>query len=83
MTCRDFIDFLWRYLQEDLPGDERAEFDAHLSVCPQCRAYLAEYKSSIELGRRALALKPGDPVPEDAPEELITAILAARRKARG
>lgn len=80
MTCRDFVDYLWRYLHEELPADERFEFDAHLAVCPQCVAYLKEYRATIAMGRDALEATPDAQVPDDAPEELIDAILAARKK---
>ncbi len=80
MTCRDFVDYLWRYLHEELPAEERSEFDAHLAVCPHCVAYLKEYRATIAMGREALGPGPDGPAPEDAPDELIQAILSARKK---
>ena len=82
MTCRDFIEFLWRYLSDELAPEERFEFDAHLAVCPECVSYLTSYQTTIELGKEALADPPNGPAPEDAPEELVQAILAARGKGR-
>jgi anti-sigma factor RsiW len=84
MTCREFIDFLWKYLDEELEPGERTTFDEHLAVCPDCVAYLDSYRRTVALGRDALACgKPEEPVPEDVPEDLVTAILAARGDRKG
>jgi anti-sigma factor RsiW len=79
MTCRDFIDFLMDYLAGDLSADERAIFDAHLAECPPCVAYLNSYRDTIKLGQAVLAPSQA-PVPADVPEDLVQAVLAARRK---
>ena len=77
MTCRDFADFLADYLAGDLPKDVLASFDEHIAVCPNCVRYLAHYRESIALGRQAFRdLDAG--VASDVPEDLISAILAAR-----
>jgi sigma-70-like protein len=52
----------------------RAQFDRHLSACPNCRAYLATYRATIELSRRAFAIADADAQTE-VPAELVTAIL--------
>jgi anti-sigma factor RsiW len=78
MNCREFTEFLHEYLSGNLPADERAAFDAHLAECPWCVAYLDSYRKTIRLEQAAFA--PDDePPPADAPEELIQAILHARR----
>ena len=78
MTCRELVEFLSAYLDGELAPGERAGFDAHLSACPECLAYLNTYRATVTLGRGAFD-QPGDPVPADVPEELVRAILAARR----
>ena len=80
VTCRDFVDFLDDYLSGSLPEDRRAEFNAHLAQCPSCVAYMKTYRASIELGRAVLT-RSEEAVPEEVPEELVRAILAARKKA--
>ena len=54
--------------------DQRVEFERHLSVCPSCVAYLETYERTIALARTSS----DEPVPEDVPESLVRAILAAR-----
>ncbi len=79
LTCKELIEFLWRYLAGELPPAERAEFDRHLALCDSCHAYLETYRKTVELGQLAYADLDA-PVPEDVPEELVQGILAARRK---
>jgi len=76
LSCRELIEFLAAYLDEELPGEERAAFERHLAVCPYCRDYLATYHQTIHLGKRALAAEAE--VLEEVPRELLSAILAAR-----
>ena len=76
VTCREFADFLMDYLSGSLPAPERVTFEEHLGECPDCVAYLSTYRQTIELGKAAC--RAADPVPSEAPEELVRAILAAR-----
>ena len=79
ITCRELIGFLADYLDGALPPAQRGEFDRHLAICPSCVNYLETYKATIRLGKSAFC-EPGGAPPGDVPEELIAAILAARRK---
>ena len=79
MTCRDFVEFLSEYLSGELAKVERAEFEAHLAECPACVAYLDSYRKTIQLLKAASA-HPEDQVPEEVPEQLVRAILAARAR---
>ncbi len=77
MNCREFIDFLIDYTTGELADTQRAEFDAHMRVCPDCVAYLENYRATVRLSRDAV--RGDEPLPADVPEELVRAILAARR----
>jgi len=35
MTCREFIEFLWKYASDELSSEEREQFDYHLTRCPR------------------------------------------------
>ena len=52
-------------------------FEYHLSLCTNCRWYLAGYQKTVRLGKRAFEHVDAD-VPSQIPEELVKAILAAR-----
>jgi anti-sigma factor RsiW len=79
VTCREFADFMFEYLAGELAGDARARFERHLSRCPSCVAYLAQYRATVAAGRDAFAQGEQD-LPTEVPEELIQAILASRRR---
>ena len=78
LTCRELIEFLDDYLEDALAGEVRARFDSHLDECPDCVRYLASYRETMRL--EAVALAPAGPPPEDVPEELLRAVLSARRR---
>ena len=75
LTCKEFDGFLADYLSGELAQDVRANFEHHLDLCPQCVDYLATYRDSIRLGQKAFEQEQ----PPAVPEQLIAAILAARR----
>ena len=79
MTCRELTEFLDAYLEGRLPETQRAEFERHLAVCAACRTYLDGYRSTLKLARAARAADATNP--NDAPPELVQAILAARKRA--
>ena len=73
MICRELIDVLDDYLDGTLPPDLVSDLERHLAVCDPCRAYLATYRKTRELGARA-----GDvPMPEEMKTRL-RALLAAQ-----
>ncbi|MCP3960356.1 MAG: anti-sigma factor [bacterium] len=78
MTCKELIDFLMDYLDGELPADEARQFDEHLEICPPCANYLASYRETVRLGK--MICQPEKSVlPTDIPEDLVQAILEARR----
>jgi anti-sigma factor RsiW len=79
ITCRELIEFLDRYVDKELSTEERERFDRHLSVCTACVAYLHSYRETIRM--TAMLAESEDPPPADVPEQLITAVLDARRRA--
>jgi anti-sigma factor RsiW len=80
VTCRELADFILDYLSDELPGDVRASFEHHLTLCPACVNYLAAYRTTVDLTRRAVRDDPARDAAADAPEQLIQAILEARKQ---
>jgi anti-sigma factor RsiW len=70
-------DYLADYVSGELPARERALFDGHLHLCPNCVEYLAIYRTTVTLGRHAF--DDTDAVEGGIPEGLVAAILATRR----
>lgn len=82
ITCRAFEDFIAEYDAGGLRPAQRFVFDLHLKVCADCRSYLQAYRRATALGQSAFD-DPDGKLPDDVPEDLIEAILAARRAGGG
>ena len=78
MTCREFVEFLWRYIDNDLSPSERTTFDDHLAKCPHCVKYLQQYQDTVRISKMAAVAVSNDPLPTDVPEDLVQAILKSR-----
>ena len=78
MTCRELVEFLETYLDGELSDEVGRRFDEHLAACTECAAYLETYRETVKLAKGAFG-DLDDPVPADVPEDLVKAILAARR----
>ena len=79
MTCREVVDFLMAYDSGKRPPDQRRVFDTHIADCAACRTYLATYRATVAAAKNAFDLDDVSPPPED----LVDAILAARRRGEG
>jgi anti-sigma factor RsiW len=77
MKCREFVEFLMEYLDGALGESERRVFEGHVEACPACVNYLDTYRETVRLGSSVCASE--EEVPQDVPEELVRAILSARR----
>ena len=77
ITCREFEEFVLAYLDGELPRRQARVFEWHMRLCRECREYLAAYRRSVELGQAVM----GDSgsLPADVPDDLVTAILDARK----
>ena len=77
ITCEQFEEFILAYTEGKLPKRQQIVFELHLKVCPECRDYLAAYRRTIEVSKRAFE-EPDQALPDEVPEDLVKAILAAR-----
>lgn len=77
LTCRQIVDFVQAYIDDELPARERSIFELHLKICPDCVNYLASYEATQRISKLASETEPEmKPIPDD----LIRAILAARKE---
>lgn len=74
MTCKDFIDQLLDYTEDDLNAEARRLCRQHADLCRDCADYLNEYEATAKLCRDAFE---GDAEAPDLPEELVQSILQA------
>ncbi len=80
MTCQEFTDFIMAYRDDELSPEVRLAFDSHLAECPACRQYLQSYDEAVALAKQAG--HQDAPAPGEVPEELLRAILQARKTRR-
>ncbi len=78
IDCGQFESFLIDYLEGDLSNRQRAVFEFHLKICRECRDYLAAYGRTIEVGKAVFA-DPSAELPDQVPDDLVKAILEARK----
>ena len=76
LTCKDVNQFLVDYLEGTLDPRLRRRFERHLARCPQCSAYLDQYRQTIAL------VKEDGEVALDPPEELVELTLSFLRRHR-
>lgn len=75
MTCQDLVAFMLDYVDGTLPADVRARFDAHLEECDDCRAYLKDYRATVDITREVAAHDD----PPALPDSLVRAIVDSAR----
>ena len=80
MTCRELIGFLTDYLEGRLTLRQRFVMRLHLVLCGHCRAYLRNFRATIEAEHAAHPKRDAGENPP-VPEGLVRAILAARGSA--
>ena len=78
LTCIEFEGFVHDYHEGSLSPSQRRVFEFHMELCRMCHVFFALYLKTIELGRRICATDDAA-VAAELPEELASAILAARR----
>jgi anti-sigma factor RsiW len=67
IVCRDAVELVTAYLDDQLPARERARFEAHLAACPHCTAYVEQMRTTVIVLGRALP----EPVDAETRDELV------------
>jgi hypothetical protein len=49
LTCQELVELVTAYLEQVLPPDERARFDAHVAGCLGCATYVDQMRETIRL----------------------------------
>lgn len=79
LSCREFVDVILSYLDGELDPRRRELFEEHIRACPACFDYLDSYRRTVAMTGTAWdGCGADDTVPEEVPEELVRAVLAAR-----
>jgi anti-sigma factor RsiW len=75
LTCREVIGGLGEFSGGELLAGEAKESKRHLARCAPCARYWKSYRTTVALEREAYR----DVGPQEMPEDLVAAILAAWR----
>ena len=70
LPCRQLVELVTDYLEDRLPPQERARFEAHLADCEYCEAYLEQIRQTI----RVLGRLPEESLSVEARDALLTAL---------
>ena len=79
MTCREFAEFIADYLAGELSDAQIAVFERHMALCSDCVNFLTTYRQTVEIERQLFA-RAEQEVPETIPDDLVAAIIDARRR---
>ena len=77
ITCKEFNDFIYDYVEENLTPEQNILFKRHMKVCPMCRNFLRTYLATYNAKDELLPYSDLD-VPASVPQDLIDAILDVR-----
>lgn len=77
LTCEEVDNFLYDFHEGQLSSAEKIKFKLHLSMCPECKAYVRGYINTIRTSQAGFTK--AEPI-ESIPEDLIRAILVSRTK---
>ena len=69
LSCQELVELVTAYLEDALSEDERTQFEQHLDACANCRVYLEQMRTTIELVGRLDA----DSLAPEAERELLAA----------
>ena len=72
IACRQAVEAVTAYLEGAMSARERARFEAHLSACPHCTAYVEQIRETIALTG---SIAPEDLSPE-AQRDLVAVFTA-------
>jgi anti-sigma factor RsiW len=53
MMCQELVEVLTEYLDATLGAHDRARLEAHLTICHDCREYVAQFQRTVVLTGRA------------------------------
>jgi anti-sigma factor RsiW len=52
ISCQELVELVTEYLEDALPPEDRARFEAHIEPCDGCRTYLEQIRTTVALAGR-------------------------------
>ena len=75
LTCADIVKLVTDYNEGRLTPAERRRFEEHVAICPPCRSFLAQMRTTVEL----LGELREEDVSPDMEQHLLTAFRDWKR----
>ena len=69
LTCREVVELITDYIEDDLPPEDRRRVEEHLAICDGCTTYLEQMRETIRL----TGMLTEDQIPEDQRLRLLEA----------
>lgn len=79
VACQEAVQLFTDYLDGALTPKERSRLERHLAICPPCKRYLAQLRSTVA----ALGHLEPDDVPRPAMDELLEVFRRYRSDTAG
>jgi anti-sigma factor RsiW len=67
LVCQRAVELVTDYIEGSMSRADRRRFEAHLRSCPNCTAYLAQMRSTIQLTGRLRS----EELPSEVRDELV------------
>ena len=80
-TCKECLDFIDAYIEGELEGDVKEEFEKHLAKCPPCIDYVNSYERTVNVCRELS--KSDAHTCSELPDGLVKAIIKAKGEESG
>jgi predicted anti-sigma-YlaC factor YlaD len=76
-TCRELVELVTDYLEGALTPGDRRRFEQHLAICPGCRLYVDQMRTTI----RAVGTLTEESIAPEGKEALLQAFRTWRNRA--
>lgn len=74
-SCQQIVEIVTEYLEGGLDTADRVRFERHVALCPPCRGYLSQMRTTARLAGR---LSEND-LPESLRDDLLNAFADWKR----
>lgn len=75
LACRDLVEVVTDYLEDEMAVEMRVRFEAHLATCAACREYVDQIRSTVTAARAT----GGEGAAASVPPALLEAFRAWRK----
>jgi anti-sigma factor RsiW len=69
LTCKELVELVTEYLENELTPVDRARFEAHVAICPGCQTYLEQMQTTIH----SLGYLPEESLTAEGRDQLLAA----------